>query len=467
MPATPLNVFISYSHNGDDRNLLDKLVKHLAPMQYADPPLIKTWDDSHLKPGEPWDDEIKAALRSADIVLLLVSADFNASQYIREIEMREAIERGKRKECHVAPVLLRPCDFRGMPYAALEMLPKIPGTQQLEAITGEHWHDADHAFTQVAGRLRELIESIRNKKTGAPAIQQVFNDEKREADMPWRPFFQTYAPLKNLRLSDTVNCDRDLFYPGLERHFEEHSPQPGNILYLISACNTQNPTSLAKRLAYWYDEDIALFFRPDEDKMKDELVFHELPLEKKPEQTFGKFWELMQHKILHNPVSFDDFLQRPSDYLLLPERTRALLAFQVSESDLKEYKATLHMRYIAEQLAQLPVEHQRFILCFAVLLPDVHGARKEECDYLLDLFNRMAADAGGLHLACLPPVSQGDVKVWWTGRFEHARFAELLHRMEACLLPEKLPTFRDKGQFDMEDIEAMQYAAYAYQRDQF
>ena len=467
MDHTPLNVFISYSHNAKDRPLLDELVKHLAPLQNAEPPLIKTWDDSHLLPGEPWDEEIKANLRNADIVLLLVSNDFNASRYIKEVEMKEAIERGKRKECHVVPVMLRPFDHMGTRYEALEMLPKIPGTQELEAITGEHWHDTDHAFTQVAVRLRELIESIKSNKTGAPAPQQAFPEEKKEADTPWRPFFQTHPPLKNLRLSDTVNCNRDDYYPDLERHFEVKGAQPGNILYLISACNTQNPTSLAKRLAYWFDEDIALFFRPDEDKVKDELIFHELPLEKKPERTFGKFWELLQNKILHQPVSFEDFVQRPADYLLLPGQARVLLAFHISESDLKEYKASLHIRYIAEQLAKLPVEQQRFILCFAFFMPQVHAVRKVECDFLLDMFDTIAENAGGVHLSCLPPVPQGDINVWWNGRFEHSRFTELLHRLQACLRPEKLPAYRQNELHDMEDVEAMQYAAYAYQRDQY
>ncbi|MCY7326984.1 MAG: toll/interleukin-1 receptor domain-containing protein, partial [Saprospiraceae bacterium] len=146
--TVPLNVFISYSHNALDRPLLDELLKHLAPLQLAENPLLKTWDDADIRPGEAWDEEIKQNLRAADIVFLLVSADFNSSRYIQEIELKEAIQRHQRRECQVIPIYLRPCDFRGMPYAGLEMLPKVPATQRLAAVTDQsHWQNTDLAFT--------------------------------------------------------------------------------------------------------------------------------------------------------------------------------------------------------------------------------------------------------------------------------------------------------------------------------
>lgn len=468
MPAAPLNVFISYSHNAKDRPLLDELLKHLSPLQQQEAPLVKTWDDSDLLPGDEWDDEIKENLRSADIVLLLVSADFNASQYIQETELKEAIARHERGECRVAPILLRPCDFAGMPYEALEMLPKIPGTQRLEAVNGSTWKDTDHAFTQVVGRLRELIEDIRREKTEPPGLRPAMVAEQKEADTPWHVFFKTHSPQKQLRLSDTVNCNRmDHYSALLQKHFEANCNQPGNLFYLLSACDTQNPTSLAKRLTYWFDEELSVFFRPEEDKVKDELTFYNLPLEKKPQQTFGKFWELMQNKILHTQVSFEDFAQTPADYLPLPDQARALLAFQISESDLLEYRANQHVRYIVEQFEQLPPEHQKFVLFFVFHLPDVHATRRAECEYLIDLLDTMAEDTGGLHLSCLPPVPEGDLKVWWNGRFEHVRFAEFLQAIQSTVLPDKRDAYIQQSLYDMHTVEAMQYAAYVFQRDRF
>jgi hypothetical protein len=465
-----LHVFISYSHNDDDHSLLNKLIKHLSPLQYNEPPLIKIWDDSHLLPGDPWDDEIKANLRNADIVLLLVSSDFNASRYIREIEMKEAIERGKRRECHVVPIKLRPFDHKGTPYESLEMLPKIPGTQRLEPITGEHWHDTDHAFEQVAGRLRELVESIRREKATValspiPAFPPVSDIQK--ADAPWMPFFITCPPVKKMSLVDTVNCDRWDHYPKMEQHFDKQRAQAGHLLYLVSGCETQNPTSLAKRLAYWFDEDIPLFFRPETDQQKDELAVLDLPLEKKPEQTFGKFWELMQNKILHQSVSFEDFVESPANYLPLADGTRSLLAFQVSESDWLQYKANQHIKHILKELSKIPKEQQRLVLCFIFHIPNAHGERKQECQYLLDLLDDMATDLGGLHLPSLPPVKKNDLVVWWNARFSNQRFPDFLRQIENCLPPYKLPACLPIGQFDMEDVEAMQYAAYSYQRDQY
>lgn len=73
-----------------------------------------------VKNGKP---EIDQHLRSADIILLLVSPDFIDSKYCYEIEATEAIERHKRDEATVIPVVLRHVDFNALPFADLQMLP--------------------------------------------------------------------------------------------------------------------------------------------------------------------------------------------------------------------------------------------------------------------------------------------------------------------------------------------------------
>ncbi|MGA8026550.1 MAG: toll/interleukin-1 receptor domain-containing protein [Bryobacteraceae bacterium] len=66
-------VFLSYSHN--DRRWADRLLTHLRAI--ADK--VDVWSDSQIGAGESWDDEIEKAISSADVAIVLVSADYLAS----------------------------------------------------------------------------------------------------------------------------------------------------------------------------------------------------------------------------------------------------------------------------------------------------------------------------------------------------------------------------------------------------
>lgn len=472
MPAQPLNVFISYSHNEEDRILLDELVTHMAPLKSSEQPLIRVWDDSYIKPGDPWDEEIKENLKSAHIVLLLISSDFNASRYIREVEMKEAFERHQRKECRIIPILLRPCNFKGMPYEQLEILPKYPTDQRLEPVVNVNkWLTQDFALTTVVGRLRQLIEEVNMQ----PSMPQ--STKQPPTPTHWEAFFRDRPDKKrSLRLLDTVNCNRhEYFKTQLQAHFETHKDQAGNILYLLTACETQKPASLAKRLAYWFDEEIGLFFRPQDDTKKDELAFFDLALDKNTNKTFGNFWELMQNNFLHNrEVDFDSFADDPGKYLTLPGNTRALVTFQISESDFLEYEAERHIAYILEQFAKLPDAFHRFVFCFVLHFHDLHEGRRAECTDILDSLDkftqRPAENAGwrtGLHINCLPPLPQDDVKVWWNARFDHRNFTDAVNKLLDHVHPDKQEVCRQNASFDMEPIEEMQYAAYTFYLNQY
>ena len=101
-------VFISYSHA--DEELRNELEKHLAALRHQG--VITVWHDRRVEPGEELHRQIVAELQAADIVLLLVSADFLGSEYCYEVEMQQAIERHDRNDARVIPVILRPCEWQ-------------------------------------------------------------------------------------------------------------------------------------------------------------------------------------------------------------------------------------------------------------------------------------------------------------------------------------------------------------------
>lgn len=100
-------VFISYSHK--DKKWLDRLQVHLKPLEREG--LITRWDDTLIKPGTNWKSEIERAVKSAKVAILLVSADFLASDYVRNNELPPLLARAQTEGALVLPLILSPCRF--------------------------------------------------------------------------------------------------------------------------------------------------------------------------------------------------------------------------------------------------------------------------------------------------------------------------------------------------------------------
>jgi len=142
-------VFISYSQK--DISYLNTLKTHLSYPQREN--ILKTWDDNDLKPGEEWDKNIQNALKTADIILLLLSPDLLATNYVVETEMKIALERHERKEAIVLPIIIRPCQWHRTPFASYQLLPR-------KAIPISKQPDYDEAWKQISEEVIALAESI-------------------------------------------------------------------------------------------------------------------------------------------------------------------------------------------------------------------------------------------------------------------------------------------------------------------
>lgn len=149
-----LKVFFCYSRRDED--LRDKLENHLSGLINLG--FITVWCDRMIEPGSNWENEIEDRLRTADIVLLLISADFLASKYCYNYEMSLALERHKRGEVCIIPVILRPCDWKHKPLNLLQALPKDgkPVVRQDYQI--------DAPLTDVAQGIRRVVEDLRKRR---------------------------------------------------------------------------------------------------------------------------------------------------------------------------------------------------------------------------------------------------------------------------------------------------------------
>jgi len=161
-PAGPLRpiaagerveVFYSYSHK--DERLLDKLRNHLT--QFKREGLIADWHDRRIGAGSEWKEQIDRHLDSARVILLLVSADFLASDYCYDVEMRRALERHDAGEARVIPVILRAVDWQGAPFGKLQALPK-------DGKPVTTWSNRDAAYVDIARGIRQAVEGLRNPR---------------------------------------------------------------------------------------------------------------------------------------------------------------------------------------------------------------------------------------------------------------------------------------------------------------
>ncbi|WP_437679995.1 protein kinase domain-containing protein [Sorangium sp. So ce131] len=144
MPA-PLNVFYSYS--SEDSALFRRLESHIIGLEREG--LIRGWHAGLVGAGEDGRAAAAEHLDNADIILLLVTAEYLASRACAR-EAERALERRRAAGARVVPVLVRACDWSGAPFRALSPLPsnQVPVTS---------WSNPDEAWTDVARGLRTLL----------------------------------------------------------------------------------------------------------------------------------------------------------------------------------------------------------------------------------------------------------------------------------------------------------------------
>jgi len=148
-----LRLFYSYSHK-DERHR-ERLETHLSLLRREG--LLEEWHDRKIVPGQNWEEVLDSNLETSDIILLLISSDFIASDYCYEKEMRRALERHDKGEATMIPVIVRPCDWERSPFSKLQALPK-----DIKPIT--KWTNRDEAWLEVAKGIRRAIEIQSAKK---------------------------------------------------------------------------------------------------------------------------------------------------------------------------------------------------------------------------------------------------------------------------------------------------------------
>ena len=143
-------VFISYSHK--DETWKEKLVTHLDVLQQEG--LIDIWEDNQIIAGEDWYQKIQQAIETAKVAILLVSAKFLTSDFIKNKEVPRLLERRDREGLWILPLILKPCVWDEVKWLArMQVRPK----DGKAIISGDEYQ----IETNLATIAKEVITIIR------------------------------------------------------------------------------------------------------------------------------------------------------------------------------------------------------------------------------------------------------------------------------------------------------------------
>lgn len=155
-------VFISYSH--EDAEWSERLRRHLKALEldYA----IDIWDDTKIRPGSKWQQEIKNVLRSAKVAVLLISADFLASEFIRNNELPPLLDAANKEGVIILPVIVSPCRFAHTRSLSMFQAVNSPSDTLIEMTVGEQ----EKLFVKVTEEIEAALSQTlhRTKYNGPP-----------------------------------------------------------------------------------------------------------------------------------------------------------------------------------------------------------------------------------------------------------------------------------------------------------
>jgi hypothetical protein len=174
-------LFFSYSHK--DEALRDELEIHFSMLKREG--TIEAWHDRRIGAGREFDGEISQHLEEADIILLLVSPYFLASDYCFDVEMTRAIERHEKGEARVIPVILHPCDWKNAPFGKLLAVPR--DGKPVSKYPNQH-----DAFLEVVEAVRGAVQEF------SPGPDEIDQQIAVHQSKPQRPTSQVRS--SNLRI---------------------------------------------------------------------------------------------------------------------------------------------------------------------------------------------------------------------------------------------------------------------------
>lgn len=215
-----VNLFISYSHK--DEKFKEDFEDHLSSLK--DQNIIDVWHDRKIIAGQEWKDEIDENLANSEIIIFLVSASFNSSQYCTSIELTQAIKQHQEGKSILIPVIIRHCDWQAYSYGKFQGLPK-------DGKPIASWSDSDEGWLDVIQGLKKtIVEFEGRKKKVKAAIEIASSDSVNLSKSTFDWLLDTEVQLSH-RLADKVTLNNIYVVPD----FEEYDSNNKKLISTVNA----------------------------------------------------------------------------------------------------------------------------------------------------------------------------------------------------------------------------------------
>jgi hypothetical protein len=146
-------VFVSYSH--EDKDFLIGVKKHFKPFLNQ----IDFWDDSKIEPGQKWKEEIRNAISETKVAIILLSADFLASDFISENELPPLLKAAEAEGAVILIVILKPCLFEEFPELNQYQAMNSPTKPVIRMDTVEQ----QELYVNLVRQTKRILEQKENK----------------------------------------------------------------------------------------------------------------------------------------------------------------------------------------------------------------------------------------------------------------------------------------------------------------
>lgn len=365
-----IKIFFSFNiFAARDRKLFEELMKQLSPME--EPYMIKQCYDSAISAGKDSDTVIEALLNTADIIVLLISADFFASKRCRDIEMERALQLSTSGRARLIPVILRDVNWK---VSALHRYSALPPNEK----PVRSWRNVDKALSEVAKGIQQVVEELagRMKKWTM----------RGEADRVQLPFY--HLPLRY----NGLFTDREQVLNTLNAFFRDADEQAVPVLAL-NGLSGMGKTQIA--LAYiqqasnrydivlWLDASSREQLAMQVSELANEIL---LPQEEREQDLFAaiKQWLQEQQRWLLVLDHIDDMALVN---LIMPERCTGHLLLTTQQ-------LAVGTMATAVSIGQMETDQSVQFLLRRAKLPSVHA----KTDEVIEQAKAIVREMGGLPL---------------------------------------------------------------------
>jgi hypothetical protein len=174
---TKPTLFISYSRK--DEAFKDELQTHLSVLGKAD--LLRLWSDDQIGAGADWEVEIGETISQAKVAILLITANFLASDFILRKEVPALLNRCEQEGLLIFPVIAKACAWKHVEWLArLNVRPR-----NARPVWSDHSSHVDEDLAGIADEIATLIKQPKSATLPTPPPSPI--SPKRSDDVPDPP----------------------------------------------------------------------------------------------------------------------------------------------------------------------------------------------------------------------------------------------------------------------------------------